>query len=73
MGQKRESVFLEEIYLLDMKDQLRNKIHSTTTELDHGSLASVKTLLWTQRSLCTAFTHGRRQVYGIKMLYTVLT
>lgn len=37
--------------LLDMKDQLRNNIHSTTTELDHGSLASIKTQLWTQRFL----------------------
>lgn len=39
-----------------MKDQLGNSIHSTTAELDHGSPASVKTVLWTQRSLGAALT-----------------
>ena len=41
-----------------MKDQRRNNMHSTTTELDHGSLASVKTLLWTQQSSGAVVTHS---------------
>ena len=41
-----------------MKDQLRNNIHSTTTELDHGSLASIKTLLWTHQSPGAVLTHS---------------
>ena len=45
-----------------MKNQLGNNIHSTATELGHGSLASVETAadissLWGQRSLTVAI-HG---------------